>query len=119
MTIFTTNIRLEVPTTSPRVVPYAVAGGGVANVKERVDVILVGFDVAPPVASSTPPIYPSPAFDDLFLYSTISLALTAGAGVSILAGGHVSIDVDVRYLRLIGDEDRNIGRFGGGVSYRF
>src|SRR5688572_13283920 len=37
-TIFTTNLRLEMPTTSRRIVPFALAGGGVANLKESYDV---------------------------------------------------------------------------------
>ena len=119
-TIFTTNVRLEVPTTSPRVIPYAVAGGGVANVEESVDAILVlgvSASATPPIPS--PAIFPPPTFQRFFLYSTTDLALTVGGGVSIRAGGHLSIDVDLRYLRLLGDEDRNVGRFGSGVSYRF
>jgi hypothetical protein len=31
-TVFTTNVRLEVPTTSKRIIPFVTAGGGVAAV---------------------------------------------------------------------------------------
>ena len=120
VTIFTTNVRLEIPTTTPRVVPYAVVGGGVANVKERVDVVIgVGILVPATQPAPIPLMYPPPDFRQTFLFSTTNLALTVGGGVSFLAGGHVSVDVDLRYLRLMGEADRNVGRFGGGVSYRF
>ena len=63
--------------------------------------------------------------------SSTDLALMAGGGISLLAAAHVSIDVDFRYLRFMADQttrrldptdsprDRNIGRFGVGISYRF
>lgn len=128
MTVFTTNVRLEIPTTSARVVPYAEAGGGVANVEEHFPVF-IAYEVFPTSISATPPatvasstltgsvplIYPPRSYP----FSTTSLALTAGGGVSILAGRHLSIDVDLRYLRLMDAEDRDVGRFGAGVSYRF
>jgi opacity protein-like surface antigen len=118
-TVFTSNVRLEVPTTSPRVVPYAMAGGGIANVKESVDAI-IAFQVAELTAPEmpAPTIYPPPYWY-AYLYSSTSLALTFGGGVSILAGEHLSIDIDLRYLRLLRDTDRNVGRFGAGASYRF
>jgi opacity protein-like surface antigen len=47
------------------------------------------------------------------------MALTLGGGVSLLAGEHLSIDVDLRYLRILDTRNRNIGRFGAGASYRF
>lgn len=116
LTLFTTNIRLEMPTTSRRVLPYAVLGGGVANIRQSFDVVfalpalataLIGF-----------PIPPGPIIDS-YADSSTDLALTLGGGVSVLRGDHVSFDVDLRYLRLLGYEDRNVGRFGAGVSYRF
>ena len=51
--------------------------------------------------------------------SSTDLALTLGGGVSVLVVDHVSVDVDLRYLRLIGPRDLNVGRFGIGASYRF
>src|ERR1700704_349046 len=40
--IFTTNVRIEIPTATARVIPYVIGGGGVASVKER-------FTITPPV----------------------------------------------------------------------
>ena len=34
----------------------------------------------------------------------------------MLVAAHVSIDVDLRYLRLIANRDLNVGRFGVGFS---
>jgi opacity protein-like surface antigen len=124
ITTFTTNVRLEIPTTPARIIPFVVMGGGVANVKESADVIIAGvppIDVRvlgldPSVASL---IFPPPDIRSPFTVSTTDLALTVGGGVSILAVHGMSIDVDLRYLHLMGTEDRSIGRFGAGVSYRF
>ena len=124
ITAFTTNVRLEIPTTPARIVPYVVMGGGVANVKESAEVIIAGGPVIDVSVLGLPRdlaslIYPPPDIRSPYTISTTELALTVGGGVSILAVHGMSIDVDVRYLHLMGNEDRNIGRFGGGVSYRF
>ena len=37
--MFTTNVRLEVPTTSKRIIPFVTAGGGVAAVTQSYSVI--------------------------------------------------------------------------------
>jgi opacity protein-like surface antigen len=124
VTAFTTNVRLEIPTTPARIVPYVVMGGGLANVKRNADVIIAGFPpgdvrILSMVPGLTSLIFPPPDIRSPFTVSTTDLALTVGGGVSVLAVGGMSIDVDLRYLRLIGQEDRNIGRFGAGLSYRF
>jgi opacity protein-like surface antigen len=119
LTVFTANVRLEVPTTSQRVLPYVVAGGGIASVQERVDVIIAietPFLTIPEIRYPT--IYPPPTWSP-YVFSSTELALTFGGGVSLPAGGHFSVDVDLRYLRLVADRDRNVGRFGLGASYRF
>jgi len=116
ITAFTTNVRLEIPTTPERIIPYVVVGGGVANVKQTADVIIQGVPT-----DVIPLIFPSPIPDIRapFSVSTTNLALTVGGGVSILATHGMAIDIDLRYLHLMGDEDQSIGRFGAGVSYRF
>ena len=115
VTVFTTNVRVEIPTTTARVIPYAVGGGGVANVKERFTFTVPTPRVLGGIAiPAIPIIRPQPV-----RRSSTDLALTLGGGISVLAGDHVSVDVDLRYLRLIGDRDVNVGRFGVGASYRF
>jgi opacity protein-like surface antigen len=105
--VFTTNVRVERPM-SARLVPYLVGGGGVANVKEI-------FAVTP----SGPPGIPVVVAPQSVTRSSTDLTLTAGGGVSLMMTGHASIDVDLRYLRFIGDRDQNVGRYGVGFSFRF
>ena len=112
-TFFTTNFRVEIPTTVPRIIPYVVGGGGVANVKES-------FTFNVPVPRVTlPGVLIPPIPPQQLSQSSTDLALTLGGGASVLAASHVSIDVDLRYFRLLGNRDLNVGRFGVGVSYRF
>jgi opacity protein-like surface antigen len=132
VTIFTTNLRLEIPTTTRRIVPYATAGGGVASLKESF-VINYGFarpatgfaelfpgtipsDLLPEIQAIFPILPPIP---QPVSYSSIAMALTLGGGVSVIVTERFSIDADLRYLRLSGDRDRDLGRFGVGASYRF
>ena len=130
VTIFTTNVRLEIPTTARRIVPYVVAGGGVANLKETADFYILTVDPLTPIlagnSSSTsftpetvlPTIFP-PRFYPSYVISSTELALTLGAGVGVMATERLSIDLDLRHIRLLSQVDQNIGRFGVGVSYRF
>lgn len=110
-TIFTTNVRVEIPTSSRRIIPFVVGGGGVASVTQSYDIYYALL-----AASTGLSILPNPSSVD---FTTINMALTLGGGASFLISDHVSIDADLRVLSLLGDADRNIGRFGAGVSYRF
>ena len=110
-TIFTTNVRAEIPTASRRIIPFVVGGGGVASVTQSYDVYWALL-----AASAGVSILPNPTSVD---FTTINMALTLGGGASFLVTDHVSIDADLRVLSLLGEADRNIGRFGAGVSYRF
>lgn len=123
VTSFTTNVRVEVPTTSPRVIPFVVAGGGVAavtrsygpvyfadlaNVASR-SISTIGIDLILP----GPPSYE---------YTTTSMALTLGGGASVMLTRHAAIDIDLRAVHLLQDGTdggATIGRFGVGLSYRF
>ena len=119
VTTFTTNVRLEVPTTSSRIIPFVTAGGGVAAVAQSYSVIYA--QLANPIdlraiGLNTIPILPQP--NDLEFTNT-NMALTLGGGASFLLGNHFAVDADLRLLHIMGNDSRNIGRFGGGVSYRF
>jgi len=120
--MFTTNVRLEVPTTSSRILPFFIAGGGLASTTSKVKfdgpiyyALGPGIDVPPEVSAALPTIFPR---QDYGITQT-HLALTIGGGVSIAAGHHLSIDADLREIHLSGEGGGDIGRFGAGVSYRF
>ena len=120
---FTTNVRLEIPTASRRVLPFAVGGGGVASTIRSYTVTvrpmlpqipIIPFGGTVIVAPVTiPPIVTRSES------SSTGLALTLGGGVSVLATEHVSIDIDLRSLYIRGNPNGSIGRFGVGASYRF
>lgn len=118
-TVFTTNVRLEIPTTSTRIVPFVIGGGGVAGVTQSYGVVYAQLARAlglNAVGLNMVPIMPGPSTIES---TTTNMALTLGGGASFLLTDHVAIDADIRVLHIMGDESRNIGRFGGGVSYRF
>jgi opacity protein-like surface antigen len=117
-TVFTTNVRVEVPTTMRRVLPFVVGGGGIASVTEKFPIIYYATPLA--TASITvpvPDIVPGP--QQLISNTTLAMALTLGGGASIMMNDHLSIDGDLRVLKLLADTGRTIGRFQVGASYRF
>jgi opacity protein-like surface antigen len=125
--IMSTNLRLAVPTRSSRFTPYVMAGGGVATIKEEwtatlslPDVVIQSFGDLAAFGSTTFPFYSM--FNPISVpvsRTFTSLALTAGGGVSINLNRQWSADVDLRYLALLGSRDLHVGRYGGGVSYKF
>lgn len=121
LTTFTTNVRLELPISARRVIPYVIGGGGVASVTERYT-LRIGYTLAPgvvlPVLPANVTLVPT-TFTRRVSRSATDLALTLGGGVSLLATDHFAIDLDARYLRLQGSRDIDVGRFGAGISYRF
>ncbi|HUR34126.1 MAG TPA: outer membrane beta-barrel protein [Vicinamibacterales bacterium] len=119
VTTFTTNVRLEIPTTSSRIIPFVFGGGGVAAVTQSYSVVYAQIFEAlniRDVGLSVLPVLPGPS---QFESTTTNMALTLGGGASFLLTDHVALDADLRVLHLTGDQSRNIGRFGGGVSLRF
>jgi opacity protein-like surface antigen len=125
-TMFTTNVRVEIPTLSDRVIPYVVGGGGVAAVRSEFDVnyLALGPDLQAifgpalrgPGRPNVQSILPGPSRIET---TRTNMVLTLGGGASILVTDHLAIDADLRLLSLFGDRDQNIGRFGVGASYRF
>jgi hypothetical protein len=43
--------------------------------------------------------------------SSIDLALTLGGGLDVRVASQLSIEADLRLFRLMGETDRNMGRF--------
>jgi opacity protein-like surface antigen len=118
-TIFTTNARVEIPTTMRRVIPFVVGGGGIATVTQPYPIYYAASVVssaAPSITSLSAQILPGPQF---ISNTTIAMALTLGGGASLLITDHLAVDVDLRAIRLLGQTGRTMGRFGVGASYRF
>jgi opacity protein-like surface antigen len=114
---FTTNIRVQLPTSSARITPYFIAGGGSASIRRSTDIMLpIPLAISPGIPFPIP--IPSPIIEHITQSST-NLTLTLGGGVDVSVASHVSVGGDVRYYRLLGDEDSNVGRFGAVIRYRF
>jgi opacity protein-like surface antigen len=118
-TIFTGNVRLTIPTQSRRFSPYLVGGAGVGTVRDTIE-----FSVTyPPILLPAFPsivLVPQPSpFRESFSVVTTGFAATLGGGVSILTNDHWSVDADARYVAIFGSRDLQIGRYGGGITYRF
>jgi opacity protein-like surface antigen len=115
--IFTNNARVEIPTLSTRVMPYFVAGGGIASVRRTAEFTYPIPILIPASPSIVPPQLPT--ITQPVISSTTELALTLGGGVDVRVMKQLSVEVDLRLFRLLGYEDANLGRFGVGVRYRF
>jgi len=113
--IFTNNVRIDLPTPTPVLTPYFVAGGGVASIRRSADVT---YPYPIPLANA-PSVIPVRPIVQPFVTAETDLALTLGGGVAVRVTSHVSIDGDLRFFRLFGTNDTNAGRFGVGVRYRF
>lgn len=124
VTSFTTNVRLEVPTVSTRVVPFVIAGGGVAAVTRSYGVVYFADlvnSVSPALAASGLDLSILPGPTD-YEYTTTAMALTLGGGASLMLSRHTAVDIDLRAVHLLQDGaegEATIGRFGVGFSYRF
>jgi opacity protein-like surface antigen len=117
LTVFTTNVRLEVPTTTRRLTPYVTAGGGLANLNTSYRIIYSPLAFTNPLTDEriSLPTIPS---DDVSS-SALFMAVTLGGGASVMCTDRLAVDIDARALSLLGYEGRTIGRFGVGLSYRF
>ena len=119
-TVFTTNVKLEIPTTLRRVIPFVVGGGGVASVTQEYP-IYYALPLASELSvlglsSAASAILPGPQD---YSTTTLAMALTLGGGATVLMTDHLGIDADLRVLKLLAQDGRTIGRFQVGASYRF
>jgi opacity protein-like surface antigen len=114
--IWSNNVRVIIPTTAARLEPFFVAGGGVASVRHTADITLslpsLGI-VIPGISQG------ARTFTQPLSTSSVGLALTLGGGVGIRATDHLRIDADLRLIRIMDNDDQNVGRFGVAVGYRF
>jgi opacity protein-like surface antigen len=115
--MLTNTARIDIPTTSTRVTPFFSAGGGVASVRRTAD---FSYDFPVPLLPPGTPTLPivRPYVQHLTSSST-DMALTLGGGAGVRVAKSLWLDVDLRLFRLLGDGDRNLGRFGVGVRYAF
>jgi opacity protein-like surface antigen len=120
--IFSNNVRIAIPTTTARLEPYFVAGGGMATVRHTADLVYGPVPLAvtpnPPTGIVFPPL-PVRQFTQRVTASSNDLALTLGGGLSVRTTPQFWIDADLRLFRLLGDTDRNVGRFGVRARYGF
>ena len=114
--VFSNAVRLRMPTNAARIEPFFVAGGGVASVRQTAD-----FVYSLPILTLVPPGSPLPlrTLTQRVTRSEVDLALVIGGGLGIRAARGLWVDVDLRMLRLMGDADRNVGRFGVAARYGF
>jgi hypothetical protein len=121
--IFTNNVRVHIPTTTERLDPYFVAGGGIASIRHTADYIysplIYTVGDLPAGLSVINPSIPISTVTEPIVSSSTALALTLGGGVGVRVVSSLWIEADLRLFRLLGSEDRNAGRFGVGVRYRF
>ena len=118
--IFSNNVRVAVPTTSVRLEPFFVAGGGVANVQQTAD-LKYTFPTIGGAFAGGPLVLGTQTLSQRVTSSSVGLALTLGGGIGIKATEHLWIDADLRLIRVLGDrdQDQNVGRFGAAARYRF
>jgi opacity protein-like surface antigen len=117
ITVFTTNLRLDVPAGARRWSPYLVGGAGVAHVQEEFT-ITTTFPRGILTGVSGPTFLIPPISQEIESAST-DMAVTIGGGIALRAGDHLTFDVDARYLAVFGFRDLQVGKVGVGVSYRF
>jgi len=121
--IFSNGVRIDIPTTTSRLTPYFVAGGGMASVRRTVD-FTYPYPILVTQGSPSSPISPGipvslRPITEHITSSSSDLALTLGGGLGVRVASQLAVDADLRLFRLLGQQDRNLGRFGVGVRYRF
>jgi opacity protein-like surface antigen len=109
----TVGLRYEFPSQVGRFVPYVTGGLGISRTESSLR--LSSGTVTGTRPGIIAPAIPMIDFDEGLSHT--GLAARAGVGASVRIYKQLSADVDARYFRL--DRGRNLGQFGGGVSYRF
>jgi hypothetical protein len=109
--ISTAGIRFLIPARNDRFQPYVSGGFGVSRTEESFRLSMDGLNLPGRPGNTVPGL----DFDEST--SHVGLVGTAGIGASVRVFKAVSLDLDAKYYRL--DRGRNLGTFGGGVSYRF
>jgi opacity protein-like surface antigen len=113
--MMTAGFRYEFPVEGSRFRPYVSGGLGLARTEHELDISLATTTPPPNVGGSAITSVAIPEIDDEFSHTGVMAS--AGVGASLRVYKELSIDLNARYYRL--DHSRNLGSFGGGVSYRF
>jgi hypothetical protein len=111
---FLSSFVLDLP--AGRLRPYALFGGGIANVERDISVNFEGL----PIPLLPTLILPSTRYS----FATNHLALTAGAGLDVRVWRRLSVAADVRYMQLFtegtrDDDLNNLTRVGARASWWF
>lgn len=114
---FTTNVRVQMPTGTDRLTPFFVAGGGAAHVRRTAEYLVPIFPV--PLDMRVPLPTSLRTRTERVVFSSTAMALTIGGGIDVRVASRFAISGDLRYYRLLAEEDSNVGRFGVGLRYRF
>lgn len=112
--MMTAGFRYEFPVESTRFRPYLSGGLGVARTEQEINISLAP---TPPPAGRASTTVSSSLSDIDEEFSHTGVMASAGVGASLRVYKELAIDLNARYFRL--DRGRNLGSFGGGVSYRF
>lgn len=113
--LFTSNVVAEFPTRGRRLMPYVLAGGGVASVERRFE---VRQDLPPfiPLGGPVTDLFPRVS---VTTFREGAVVLNAGAGLDVRIWEALWVAGDFRYLHLFTNEELDIARFGARISYRF
>jgi hypothetical protein len=118
--LMTAGFRYEIPFQGTRFRPYVNAGIGVSRTEQEFDIRIasttitsVGRSNVSSTITASSSIFPE--IDDEITHTGIMGS--AGVGASLRVFRELSIDLNARFFLL--DRDRQLGSFGGGVSYRF
>jgi opacity protein-like surface antigen len=118
---FTANLRIDAPNRRT-FAPFVVAGAGIGSVTDRVKITTTyspGIILAGVTPISIPTALVRPPVVQTITRTSTDFAVTFGGGVSVFSTKHLALEIDVRYLGVLGSRDLHIGRYGAGISYRF
>jgi opacity protein-like surface antigen len=122
--LMSAGFRYEIPFQGTRFRPYVNAGIGVSRTEQTIDFRIASATTTTTTtaagrsnvsATVTSALSGFPEIDESITHT--GLLGSAGVGASLRVFRELSIDLNARFFLL--DRDRQLGSFGGGVSYRF
>jgi hypothetical protein len=115
----TAGFRYEIPFEGTRFRPYVSAGFGLARTEQTINLAVAStassVNVGRGGANVTTATNTLPGFDGSLSHTGVMGSAGLGASVRVFKG--LSADLNARFFLL--DRDRQLGSFGGGLSYRF